>query len=109
VDTGGMAFHQVMLNAMYYPLTTDKAKVRGFVTGGGGFVRFNPPGSSVSNGGGSTGGVANFGAGVKAHVAGRWGVRFDLREYLMNKPFDLPLKSGALWQTEISAGVGIGF
>jgi hypothetical protein len=108
-DTGGMAYHQVMFNAMYYPLTTDKNRVRGFVTGGGGFDSFNPPGSGVGSGGGSTKFGVNFGAGVKAHVKGRWGVRFDVREYFTGKPFGLPLASGLLWQTEVSAGVGIGY
>jgi Outer membrane protein beta-barrel domain len=108
-DAGGMAYHQVMFNAMYYPLTTDKNRVRGFVTGGGGFDRFNPPGTSVSSGGGSSKFGANFGAGVKAHVKGRWGVRFDVREYFSGKPFDLPLASGMLWQTEVSGGIGYGY
>lgn len=109
-DAGGMAIHQVTANAMYYPLTKDTARVRAFVTGGGGFDSFNPPGSGVSSGGGSTKGVLDFGGGVKAHVRGRWGVRFDVREYWSGKPFGLPLAgSGGLWQTEVSAGVGIGY
>jgi outer membrane protein W len=104
----GMAYHQVPFNGMYY-LTNDSSKIRPFATAGVHFDTFVPPGSSLY-GGGSTKFGANFGGGVKVHVKGIWGVRFDVREYVNGKPsFGFNDNSGALWQTEVSAGVGIGF
>jgi hypothetical protein len=103
-----MHMHQVMVNGMYYPLTNDKAKVRPFLTAGFGFDNFVPPGGQAYSG--STKIAANFGGGVKMHIKGMWGARLDVREYISPKPsFGFALNSGALWQTEISAGVGIGF
>jgi hypothetical protein len=111
-DQGGaelpMHMHQGGANVLYYMFTTDKTKVRPFVTGGLQFDNFVPPGGQSYNG--STKFGANFGAGVKVHVKGMWAVRFDAREYVTPKPsFGFALNSGSLWQTEISAGVGIGF
>ncbi len=104
----GMAFHQVGFNGLYY-LTTDRQKIRPFVTAGIHFDNFVPPGSSLY-GGGSTKFGANFGAGVKFHIKGIFGGRIDAREYVNGKPsFGFAMNSGALWQTEVSAGVGIGF
>jgi hypothetical protein len=104
----GMHMHQGGANVLYYMFTSDKAKVRPFVTGGLQFDNFVPPGGQSYNGSTKFGG--NFGAGVKVHVKGMWAVRFDAREYVTPKPsFGFALNSGALWQTELSAGVGIGF
>ncbi len=104
----GMAFHQVGFNGMYY-FTADSERIRPFVTAGVHFDNFVPPGSSL-NSGGSTKFGANFGGGVKVHIKGIWGVRFDVREDVNGKPsFGFIDNSGALWQTEVSAGVGIGF
>jgi len=104
-----MHFHQGGYNFLYYALS-DKSKVRPFGTAGVQFSDFVPPGGSVNYGSQNKFG-ANFGAGVKVHVKGMWAVRFDIREYVSGKPnFNaLGLTSGALWQTEVSAGVGVGF
>jgi outer membrane protein with beta-barrel domain len=104
----GMHMHQGTVDGVYYPFTTDKAKVRPFLVGGVQFDNFVPPGGQSYNG--STKFGANFGGGVKVHVKGMWAVRFDAREYVTGKPsFGFANNSGALWQSEISAGVGIGF
>lgn len=103
-----MHMHQGTFNALYYPFTTDRAKVRPFVTAGVEFDNFVPPGGQSYSG--STKFGANFGGGVKVHIKGIWAARLDVREYVTPKPsFGFGLNSGALWQTEISAGVGIGF
>jgi len=100
--------HQGGANVLYYMFTTDKTKIRPFVTGGVQFDNFVPPGGQSYNG--STKFGANFGAGIKVHIKGMWAARVDAREYVTPKPsFGFALNSGALWQTEISAGVGIGF
>jgi hypothetical protein len=104
----GMHMHQGGANVLYYMFTTDKAKIRPFVTGGVQFDNFVPPGGQSYSG--STKFGANFGGGVKVHVKGMWAIRFDAREYVTPKPsFGFLLNSGSLWQTELSAGVGIGF
>ena len=104
-----MHFHQGGYNFLYYALS-DKFKVRPFGTAGVQFSDFVPPGGGINYGSQNKFG-ANFGAGVKIHVKGMWAVRFDVREYVSGKPNfnELGLTSGALWQTEVSAGVGIGF
>jgi opacity protein-like surface antigen len=51
----------------------------------------------------------NYGAGVKASITSRFGIRFDVRQYVDTKPFDLRLASGLFRQTEISAGFGVSF
>jgi hypothetical protein len=104
----GMHMHQGTFDGVYYPFTTDKAKVRPFLVAGVQFDNFVPPGASSYNG--STKFGLNFGGGVKVHVKGMWAVRFDAREYFTGKPsFGFANNSGLLWQTEVSAGVGIGF
>lgn len=51
----------------------------------------------------------NYGGGVKVMVSPRVGLRLDVRQYLNGKPFDLPLASGLLRQTEVSVGIGYAF
>lgn len=104
----GMAFHQVGYNFLLYAMP-EGSKIRVFGTGGLHFDRFNPPGTTLSSGGGETKFGLNYGAGVKVHVAKSYGLRFDLRRYENPKPFGLPLAQGWLHQAEISAGVGVGF
>jgi outer membrane protein with beta-barrel domain len=108
-----MHMHQVAFNGMYYPFTPDKARIRPFVTAGFGFDNFVPPGGQSYSG--ETKIAANFGGGVKAHIGEvhgmKVGVRVDLREYISPHPnFGIATGGNAgLWQTEISAGIGIGF
>lgn len=107
--SAAMHFHQGTYNFLYY-LTTDRTKVRPFATAGVQFSDFVPPGGAINYGSQNKFGL-NFGAGVKFHIHGMWAGRLDLREYMMGKPGfgELVNISGLLWQTEASAGVGIGF
>jgi hypothetical protein len=105
----GMHFHQPEFSGLYY-LTSDKSRVRPFGVAGIVIDTFVRPGGAV-NYGSQTKFGASFGGGVKVHVKGIWGVRFDVREYVSGKP-DFNIFTGAsgpLWQTEVSGGVGIGF
>lgn len=103
-----MHMHQGNFNALYYPFTSTDAKIRPFLTAGVEFDNFVPPGGSSYSG--STKFGANFGGGVKVRIHGMWGARFDAREYVTPKPsFGFFNNTGSLWQTELSAGVGIGF
>jgi opacity protein-like surface antigen len=104
----GMAIHQGGYNFLAY-LTKEGSKIRPFGTAGVQFSNFVPPGSSATSGGGDNKFGVNYGAGIKARVGDKFGVRFDVRQYASGKPFGLPLKSGWLRQTEVSAGFGLLF
>jgi opacity protein-like surface antigen len=104
----GMAIHQGGYNFLAY-LTKEGSKIRPFGTAGAQFSNFVPPGSSATSGGGSNKFGFNYGAGVKVKVGEKFGVRFDLRQYASGKPFGLPLQSGWIRQTEVSAGFGLLF
>jgi opacity protein-like surface antigen len=104
----GMAYHQVMFNMIGYA-TKEDSRIRPFATAGVGFVTFVQPGASVAQGSGSTKFGFNYGAGVKVKVTGPWALRMDVRQVATPKPFGLPLASGWIRSTEISAGVGFGF
>jgi hypothetical protein len=52
----------------------------------------------------------NYGIGMKVHLTRKLSLRSDFRQYVNGKPFNLPLSSGgALIQSVVSAGFGIGF
>jgi hypothetical protein len=104
-----MHFHQPGFNILYY-LTSDKLRIRPFGTAGIEVNDFVPPGGAINYGSQNKFG-ANFGGGVKFHVHGLFSGRVDVREYVMGKPdFNtLGMVNGKLWQTEVSAGVGVGF
>jgi hypothetical protein len=104
----GMAIHQGGYNFLLYA-THEGTRVRPFATGGVMFANYVPPGSSATSGGGDNKFGFNYGGGVKVRLTSLFGVRFDVRQYTTPKPFDLPLKSGWLRQTEVSAGVGVVF
>jgi opacity protein-like surface antigen len=111
VDQGGMAIHQGGYNFLYYA-TPQGSKFRPFVTGGGHFSNFVPPGSSATSGGGNTKFGFNYGAGVKVKLTSLFALRFDVRQYQTGKPNfggSLMNASGLLRQTEVSAGFGIYF
>ncbi|MFN0168919.1 MAG: outer membrane beta-barrel protein [Bryobacteraceae bacterium] len=101
-----MTTHQGWYGFLLYALP-EGAPVRPFLAGGGHFTTFYPPGTSVSYGNGVTKFGLNYGAGVKVKVAPVWGIRFDLRDYAVPKPFDLPGAKGWLHQIEASAGISL--
>jgi len=104
----GMAVHQGGYNFLGYG-TKEGGRVRPFGTAGIQFSNFVPPGSSATSGGGDNKFGFNYGAGVKVKLTSRWGLRFDVRQYLSGKPFNFPLADGLLRQTEVTAGFGILF
>jgi opacity protein-like surface antigen len=104
----GMAIHTGGYNFLVYA-TQEGIRVRPFATGGVMFNNYVPPGASAASGGGDTKFGFSYGGGVKIRVTGIWAIRFDLRQYTTPKPFDLPLASGWLRQTEATAGFGIVF
>jgi len=102
----GTAIHQGFYNMLAYAMP-EGSKVRPFLAGGGHFSNFVPPGSSASQGGGDNKFGFNYGGGIKAKVSPRFLIRFDVRQYVTGKPFDLPGAKGKIRQTEISAGFSL--
>ena len=102
----GMAIHQGFYSFLLYG-TPEGSRIRPFATGGVHFSNFVPPGSSATQGGGSTKFGFNYGAGLKVKLTQIFGLRVDFRQYNTGKPFDLPLVSGRLRQNEISASFGL--
>ena len=107
-EQASMPTHQGFYNFLLY-LTPEGSRIRPFGAGGGHFSTFVPPGASVTYGTGTTKYGLNYGAGIKVRVTEIWALRFDVRDYLTTKPFDLIGRSGALHQVEASAGLGIYF
>ena len=99
----GMAIHQGTYNYLVYA-TREGRKIRPFVTGGVHFSNFVPPGSSATQGGGTTKFGVNYGAGLKIRVNPMFLIRFDLRQYGTPKPFELFNRSNWLRQNEYSIG-----
>jgi hypothetical protein len=106
VEKVSMTTHQGMYSFLFHALP-EGAPFRPFLAGGGHFTSFYPPGTSVSYGNGVTKFGLNYGAGVKVRVAPIIGIRFDLRDYAVPKPFDLPGAKGWLHQIEASAGISL--
>jgi opacity protein-like surface antigen len=100
----GMGIHQGFYDFLAYA-TPEGSFFRPFATGGVQFNNYVPPGSSAAQGGGQTKFGANYGAGVKFKVLSNIGLRFDIRQYINGKPFNLG-GSGAIRMLEVSAGVG---
>lgn len=104
-NAGGMAFHQGFYNFLVYA-TPEGRRIRPFVTGGGHFSNFVPPGASATQGQGDNKFGVNYGAGIKVRVAEKWLFRVDYRQFLNGKPFgDFFPVSGSLRQNQISAGL----
>jgi len=55
-----MHIHQGTFDGVYYPLTTDKARIRPFLIGGAEFDNFVPPGGSSYSGSTKFGAASNF-------------------------------------------------
>jgi hypothetical protein len=104
----GMAIHQGGYNFLLYA-TNEGTRIRPFATGGVLFANYVPPGSSATSGGGDNKFGFSYGGGVKMRITSLFGARLDVRQATTPKPFGLPLASGWLRQTEISAGFGVLF
>jgi opacity protein-like surface antigen len=101
----GTPAHQGFYDFMFYA-TPEGSRVRPFACGGVQFTAFSTPGSSYYGNRETKYGI-NYGAGLKVKVKDPWGMRLDVRQYNMGKPFSLPNATGRLLLWEI--GVGISF
>jgi opacity protein-like surface antigen len=99
-----LPIHQGLANLLLYA-TPEGARIRPFVTGGGNFNSFVPPGSSISYGNQTTKFGFNYGAGVKVRTTDNWGFRVDARAYEGPKPYQTFNIRGRLRLLELSAGI----
>ena len=106
VDSGGMTIQNFYYNFVVHA-TPQGAKVRPFVTAGGGFSTFFPPGVSSFSGAGATKPGVNIGGGLKFKLSELYGIRFDVRDHVTAKPFGLPDSSGSLHNVEYSVGFSL--
>ena len=83
--------------------TPEGSAVRPFGTGGIGVSVFFPTGFSSLSEGDQNKFWFNFGGGVKFKLNELFGLRFDVRDHITGKPFDLTGASGRLHNTEYSA------
>ncbi|HXK03975.1 MAG TPA: outer membrane beta-barrel protein [Verrucomicrobiae bacterium] len=98
----GLPGHQGFYDFLAYAIPEGK-RFRPFACGGVQFTAFHPEGSYGSE----TKYGINYGGGFKIKLMENWGLRFDLRQYNMSKPFNLPNASGRLLLYEF--GVGVSF
>jgi len=96
----GVPGHQGFYNFLVYA-APEGFRVRPFATGGVQFTAFSTPGNYYDR---ETKYGVNYGAGVKVKVLENWGIRLDVRQYNMGKPFNLPNASGRLLLWEVSGG-----
>jgi opacity protein-like surface antigen len=94
--------HQGFYNFLVYA-APEGFIVRPFATGGVQFTAFSQPNDYYGNRETKYG--FNYGAGVKVKVKEPWGVRLEVRQYNMGKPFKLSNNSGRLLMWEFSGGV----
>lgn len=98
----GVPAHQGFYNFLVYA-APEGFRVRPFATGGVQFTAFSQPGSYAGNRETKYG--VNYGAGIKVKVKEPWGMRLDVRQYNMGKPFKLANASGRLLMWEFSGGI----
>ncbi|HET8547924.1 MAG TPA: outer membrane beta-barrel protein [Bryobacteraceae bacterium] len=100
----GFAGHQGFVDGLAYA-TPEGSRVRPFAAGGFHFTNYVFPGTSVTQGSGSTKFGLNYGAGIKFRVAQNWLIRADFRQYWNGKPWaDIFGGRGRLRTNEISLG-----
>jgi opacity protein-like surface antigen len=100
----GTAIHNYGYSLLAYA-TPEGSRIRPFATGGGNFSNFIVPGGSVTSGGGDTKFGFHYGGGVKARISSMFLIRFDFKQYVTGKPWDIPGADGLLRRNEFSAGL----
>lgn len=98
----GMTVQNLYYNFVAHA-TPSGSFIRPFGTVGAGVSVFFPPGASSFSGGGDNKFGYNYGGGLKFKLSDRFGLRFDLRDHVTGKPFDLANSSGKLHNVEYSS------
>ena len=98
----GMNVQNIYYNFVAHA-TPSGAPVRPFVTAGAGVSVYFPPGVSSLSGGGNNNFGYNYGGGLKFKLTDKFGLRFDVRDHVTGRPFDLDDSSGRFHNVEYSA------
>jgi opacity protein-like surface antigen len=97
-----MPAHQGYYDFLAYA-APEGFRVRPFVAAGVQFTAFSQPSSYYYSRETKYG--VNYGGGLKIKVLENWGIRFDVRQYNMGKPFSLPNASGRFIMWEFGGGI----
>ncbi len=98
----GMNVQNIYYNFVAHA-TPSGMPVRPFVTAGAGVSVYFPPGVSSLSGGGDNNFGYNYGGGLKFKLTNTYGLRFDVRDHVTGRPFDLDDSSGRFHNVEYSA------
>lgn len=109
-DQGNVQVHKFYYDFVAHLLKRD-SRVRPFVLAGAGFSSYVPPSEAAIQSRTLTKFGGNFGAGLKLRLLDRLGVRFDVRDYLAEKPnfFEQTGVEGSVHNVEFAAGVSLLF
>src|SRR5215471_3161156 len=94
--------HQGFYDFLLYA-APEGFRIRPFAAGGVQFTAFSQPGAYYGNRETKYG--INYGGGIKFKVKEPWGLRLDVRQYNMGKPFKLYNNNGRLLMWEFSGGI----
>jgi opacity protein-like surface antigen len=100
------SIHQFAYNVLIYPMPRS-SPIRPFVTGGAHINRYSSFSDIADLSSGTTKAGFNWGGGVKWKVLPLVLLRFDFRQYLNGKPYNIPDTSGLLHQNEVSLGISL--
>ncbi len=100
--SNGMTVQNMYYNFVAHA-TPEGTVVRPFATAGVGVSVFFPPGFSSLSGGGDNKFGYNYGGGLKFKLTDQFGLRFDVRDHVTGRPFDLPGASGRFHNVEYSS------
>lgn len=100
--SSGMTVQNMYYNFVAHA-TPSGTFIRPFGTVGAGVSVYFPPGASSLSGGGDNKFGYNYGGGLKFKLSDRFGLRFDLRDHVTGKPFDLENSSGRFHNVEYSS------
>ena len=98
----GMNVQNIYYNFVAHATPLDSS-VRPFGTVGAGVSVYFPPGVSSLSGRGNKNFGYNYGGGVKFKLSYKFGLRFDVRDHVTGRPFDLDDSSGRFHNVEYSA------
>ena len=98
----GVPAHQGFYDFLVYA-APEGFRARPFAAAGVQFTAFSTPGSYSGNRETKYG--VNYGGGIKVKVKEPWGMRLDVRQYNMGKPFKLANATGRLLMWEFSGGI----
>jgi opacity protein-like surface antigen len=105
IGEAGFAGHEGIYSFLAYA-TPEGSRIRPYAAGGGHFINYVWPGSSVTEGGGETKFGLNYGGGVKIRILPTWLIKLEAKQHWNGKPWTEYLGgSGTLRMTEYSVSL----